>query len=801
MLGILLTRTFRELRRKLKYTVIVVGGLALGITTFLVIVQWSAWHLSYDRYFTGYEDIYRLSLKETGENFERHTARIIHGDVVQLLYNRPEIPEILSSARLVPFRNAIVRRGDVYFYEEKAYSCDPGFLDLFRPKMRVGNPSTALVGPGRLILSEDAARKYFGDEDPVGKTLEIIHQFGIDGELYEITGVFRNFPKNSHFRIDFLTSMEDPQEYNGTAWMYLKMQPGAETGQVEERIKAFIIENINEKWTQGLEPWVIPVSDIHLKSNLARELEQNIPMLTLIILLVAGLLVFVLAWFNFTLLNISQNQLNINRLIYQWQSGASRKTFFIQFFVDFMTIGILSFIFALLLSLLVNSPLSNEFHVSLLENRKIYILSMGVILSVLLVSSLLTSWFAMRRLYGVLKYRYFSSNKASRRPLNNRNLFIRFVIVIEFVITYVLVANLYMIKKQVDFSIGQQIGSKDETTIQIPNLPRTIINNYKLFKTELEKYPVFKQVTAMMEEPGGMAMDAFHFRVEGLPVTDEMLYVFPVDEDFLRFYDLRILAGGDFPTEYDTEDTTEFFVLNETAAKLANVSDYDELIGKELDIDFAYDGYIYAGDIVGVIEDFHLSSSEMAVTPMVIFPEYTWLYCISLRINGKPEDALNVLQKEWREFFPRYPLQYVFTEDLYRNLYGTQLTVLKILVVFGIISMLIAGTGLFGLSSFFMQKKVHAAAIRKIHGAGMVNILVPELLQYLFLSVMSTIVAIPLTVFTINLWLSNFAYQVSIQPLMMGIIGLILVLLSWVAVLYHSIKLARFNPILFIRNE
>jgi len=783
------------------YSVIVVGGLSLGIITFLAIIQWTAWHLSFDRHFPENENIYRISLAESGDNYERHTARIIHGDIVNQLYNEAEIPEIEAIARLSPFRNAIVRKDDIVFYEDKSYACDNEFLQMFSPEFLIGNPEKALDGPNKVILSEKTAKKYFGNKDPLGQYVEIVHQFAYEGEKYEITGVFKSFPTNTHFKIELLTSYPDPKSYNGTAWVYLKLQDKPNLREIENKVKSLIQENNEVSYSEGISPEIIPLRDIHLKSHLPREIEKNARIETVMILLISGLLVFILAWFNFTLLSISQNQIKIKKLTYQWQMGAGKKVFFIQFLFDFLIISSFSFIVAITLMLALSEAMKNNFDVSFAENQGLLMISIASIACLLLLSSVATAFYATQRLYSSLKYRYFASNRPSVRPVNTKTWFIRAVIIIEFVITFALVTNLIMIRQQVTFSIDQQIGSNDSTTIQIPNLPRPVIDMYSLFKEELLKFPAITEITAMMEEPGGMAMDAFTYSIEGLPANDSRLFTFPVDEDFIRFYDLKLLAGRDFPASYNTEDTTEFFILNETAARLLDLEPYDELVGRELDMNFSFEGYIYPGDIIGVVEDFHLSNMETEISPMVLFPEYTWLYCISIRFSGNPQNMLEILQSQWKEFFPTFPLQYYFTDDMYTTLYATQLTELKVLILFSLISILIAGTGLFALSGFFMQQKMHAAAIRKINGARMINILLPELTQYLILAIVSTLIGLPISWLAMRKWMSDFMYQAPIPVWIFPAVGILLIVFSWIAVIYHSIRLARLNPVGFIRNE
>ena len=327
---------FRNLRRNFLYTFIVIGGLSLGIATLFSIAQWTAWQISYDRDIENYKDIYRLTLKEKKENFERQTARILHGNIVNQLYNEEDIPEIEDIGLLSPYRNAIVKKDRKIFYENTSYSCDPNFLEIFRPEMILGDLHSSLTKPHTVLLSEETARKYFGYENPVGQLIDITHQFGIEAEAFEITGIFRNFPGNSHFHPALLTSYEDPANYHGTAWVYLNVSETSNIPKLETSITEFIKNNNEQEDWEGIEPELMALKDIHLESHLPRELEKNGSRQSVIILFIAGILVFLLAWFNFTLLAISQNQMKINKLIFQWQLGSSKNLFRRQFFIEFL---------------------------------------------------------------------------------------------------------------------------------------------------------------------------------------------------------------------------------------------------------------------------------------------------------------------------------------------------------------------------------------------------------------------------------------------------------------------------------
>jgi putative ABC transport system permease protein len=801
MLGRLILLSLRNLRRNLLYTFIVIGGLSLGMITFLAIVQWSAWHLSSDRHFPEAENLYRISLNEKSENFERHTARILHGDLALQILQSNDIPEIEAIARLAPFRNAIVRKDELVYYEDKCFACDSTFLQLFPPEVIHGDLQSMLNGPYKMVLTRETARKYFGDENPIGQSLKLVHQFGVTPDEYEITGVIEAYPANTHFSLSILTSFDNPDNYSSTSWVYARTQDGADITKLENSLKEFLSLNNSEDYIDGIFPYMTKVTDIHLKSHLAREIELNGQFKSVIIISIAGLLVFILAWFNFTLLSVSQNQLNLKKLIFQWQMGAGKKSFFIQFLVDFLVVGIISLIISVLLGFLLANQIFATIGIQMNENIPLMLIGFSIFLILLILSSILTALFATYRLYKILKIKYLSSSTSTHKSLSGKNIFIQVVIVLEFMITFILISNLFMIREQVNYAISQQIGANDTTTIQIPNLPRPVIDKYMLFRDEIKKYPVFSEITAMMEEPGGMAMDAFYYSLDGMESDDDPLYVFPVDKYFLKFYDLGLIMGRDFPMDYNPEDTVDYFILNETAARMLSPDSYEDLLGRTLSMKFQIPNLMFPGEIIGIIEDFHLSTMEMKVNPMVIFPKHTWLYCFSLRIGGDRQEAIQILDDIWEDMFPEYPLRYYFTTEMYETIYETELTEVRILMIFSILSLLIAGTGLFALSGYFMHQKMRAAAIRKINGAGIRHILIPELKQYLVLALISTLIAAPLSYLIIKNWMSNFSYQLPIPLWIIPVSGLLLIAFSWMAVFYHSWKLARLNPAEYLGRD
>lgn len=800
MIGKHLLIALRSLKKNLLYSLLVIVGLAVGITTFLSTIQWSAWHLTFDRDYPEKELIFRLSFEENNEGFYRHTARILHGDALNKIVFSDMLSGIESIGRLSPFRKAAFIIGDDSFYDLYAFACDPSFLKIFQPSILHGEHENPLEEPNSAILTETAARKFFGNKDPIGASIELMHQFDVRLTNYTVTAVIKDFPRNSHFNISVLTAFDDPIEYSGTAWTYVKLDPSGDPQEIEDNIKLFLESTIDEAYAERIQPRLQPVSDIHLHSHKAREIQPNIRFRTVLILIITGMLVFLLAWFNFTLLSFSQNQLHIQRLVVQWQMGAGKRVFFRQFLMENLLIGCISFLAGILLTLLLIPAIEKLGGIYIFQDNRIFLISIALLFLLIIASSLFTSFLSTGRLYRHLQHKYISSKVGTPPDSTGKNLFIRAVILLEFIVTFILVSNLTLIAWQTSFAMSKQLGASHQDAIHLHSLHRAIVDKYELFKIKMLENPYVASVTASMEEPTGECMDANTFDINGIDEGDKQLFLFPVDQEFIRFYGLEMLHGADFPKQYDPNDSTEFFVLNETAANMIT-DNIEDLVGTKLNLHFIWPGFIWPGPITGIVQDFHISGLDYEVSPMVIFPKYTWLYCFSIMPAGDPGPALDHLKNVWEELFPSFPLEYHFSSSLIEHLYQDELVQIRIMLILSILSFVIAGMGLFALSGLFMQKRIKAAALRKINGARIHQVILPELLYYFWLVLLSSALSIPASLFLIERWLRNFKYRIDIPIWIFPACVLILVFSSWIAVFYHTWRLARINPIEFIREE
>ncbi len=532
MFGKQLKFAIRSLKKNILYSLFVMVGLAIGTATFISTIQWSAWHLTFDRSYPENERIYRLTFEENYQGFYRHTARILHGTTLNKLVFSDMLTGVESVARLAPFRKAAFRIGEDSFYDLHTYGCDPAFLEIFQPTILHGDRNDLLNEPFTAVLTETTAKRFYGDRNPVGSSFELIHQFDVTPVTYTVTGVIKDFPDNSHFKISILTSFEAPIGFKSTAWAYMKLTPPYDAGTVEESIKLFLTNSIESEDAERITPHLQSVSKIHLHSHKAREIQPNIRFRTALVVMLTGMMVFILAWFNFTLLSFSQNQLHIQRHVIQWQMGAGKNIFLRQFTINNLVIGGVSFVAGILITILLVPAIEKQGGSFMFQDTPIIIGSILILLVLIALSSLIASVISTGRIYQHLQRRYLSSKLGARPDNSGKNLFIRAVIVIEFTLTFILVSNLLMITQQTKFAMSKQLGATQKEALHLHSLHREIINQFELFKERMLESPHVANVTASMEEPTGQAMDANTFELEGVDEGGKQLFLFPVDQDF-----------------------------------------------------------------------------------------------------------------------------------------------------------------------------------------------------------------------------------------------------------------------------
>ncbi|MFH2035414.1 MAG: ABC transporter permease [Candidatus Zixiibacteriota bacterium] len=795
---------FRNIIRNRWYSAINIFGLAIGMASSILLILWIQDELSYDRFNTKSEYIYRVSIAFNMPNYQTHFARVPFGYINNLPKEFQEIKELV---RLGHDIEAVVKKDNIKFNEDGFFITDSNFFDLFDIDLIEGDKKTALSGTNSMVLTRASAQKYFTNEDPIGKSMTVFRSSGLGDKIYTITGILDETPSNSHFHIDFLASQDYPIEENVNCWnyIYILIDDYANPATIEEKLSDFIIKYNSPKAVEYQKLHLTPLNRIHLYSSLDREIEPNGNVLYIYIFLSAGLLILIVAAINFANLSVSQS---INRTIeagIRKTVGACNRNLALQFLIESTLISAIALMAGIII-VEITLPWFNGFTGKALTLDSFMGLReiSGIIILTILTGGLSGAYPAI----------YFSSVK----PLTalNRNInflgrsnisgsgkfaFRNILVVIQFSVAIGLIISCFITYSQYDYLISQRLGNESEQVMAIPKIPMDAINKYPALKKELLNQPGVLDVTATMEEPSRQVLDAMDFEAEGVENTEAgiKLYVLPSDSNFINFWDIKLLAGTDFMASGNSGE--DRYIINETAARSLGYIPVDKAIGKRFKLlsNYAeFDG----GTIIGVISDFVQSSLKKEIQPMVLFQRSQWYMCILVKIDpSRFSETMTSIKKTWNNVNPNYPLQYRFVDELFARLYQSEKRQGDILGLFSLIGIFVTGLGLFGLTSYTVKKRRKEIGIRRVMGANIGNIIALISKEYLLLIIISNIIIWPIAYYAMKKWLENFAYRIDIGIVVFLWAGFSTLFLAIIVVGWQAYRAATVNPAEVIKHE
>ena len=798
---------FRNIIKHKVYSLINILGFALGISCFLLITFYVLDEFSYDTFHSKADRIYRVAEKYT------------QSGEVQLIANSSapwgpamadDFPEVLNTVRLMPpvTQYAVSNpRKNLHFFEKRFVFSDPSVFDIFDFELIEGDSQTALSKPGQLVLTESTARKYFGQEDPLGKTLILDKMYP-----FRITGIARDVPHHSHLKFDFLASLITLQnrgmrhyapamnfflDRRGTFYTYILLQDGASPVSLEQKFPEFMQKHAGElykrlKTLNTLDPFLQPLKSIHLRSHLEREWEPNSYIQHVYIFGAVALFVLLIACFNFMNLSTARASLRAQEVGLRKVVGAERPQLIRQFISESIFLTALSTILALgmarlflpLLNRLTDKAISIDFLSDwwLLPGILLLILIVGLI-SGSYPAFLISSFQPVRVLKGQLIGSL--SGNAIRRILT----------VVQFSISIGLIVGLSVVSGQMSFIRGKELGYDKENVLILP----------LSYTKEGQDYRPYKE--AILSHPRVEAASASHTLMGKPPVTREVRPAGAGDEanmsfrqveadvDFLRVYKMKILEGRDFSVEKGDEKLGTIIINRETAKGLG----LESPVGQTIHLIKP----LHPRRIVGVVDEFHLESLHEPIQPVIISLGRTEPY-LHLSIRISPDDiqgTVGFLRDKWREVFPGTPFQYTFFESEYEDLYRSEERLNRLFFYFTVIALIIACMGLFGLASFMTERRTKEIGIRKVIGAGVLRIVGILVKDFALLILYANIIAWPVAYIFMFNWLQDFAYRIPLNVwtfVSAGLLGLVIAMLT---VSYQTIRAALANPIDSLRYE
>lgn len=790
---------YRNICKHKGYSFINITGLALGMALCILIYLFIRYELSYDRFHKDTGDIFRVVTRQAGNVYQGSDKwASTPGALAPTM--KAGFPEVTKAAR-VSRLTGVTSYKEKVFEENRFFCVDPDFLEIFNFPVVSGDPKSALVEPFAVLLTTDMVKKYFGDADPIGKTLRLWHS-----QDFIVKGVLKNVPANSHLKFDFLASFSTMNrlmggEANVNTWSsldhytYIKLQKETNPAELEKKLPGF------EKKYQGENPtnkfFLQPVTSIHLFSNLNAELDANSDIRYIYIFSAIAFLIMVIAAFNFMNLATAMSAARAKEVGIKKVFGADRqdliKQFFSESFLFSLTALILSLFLVELFLPLFNSIIERKLDFPFFNDWEIIIFLTGFLVlmgffSGFYPSLFLSSFHPVKILKGTFKIGLRDSERF-RNPL----------VVFQFVISIVLITCTIVINNQLNYIKNRKLGYDKNQIVNVLVRDKNLQKNYENLKTELFRNPRISNITASRDLPVHIKGGGYGTKWEGKKNNERLIvYRTFVSYNFIDFYGMELVKGRNFSKDFSS-DKNEAYILNETAVRSFG---WKKPIGKRIGC-FDSSGKRFAeGIVIGIIKDFHFQPLHREIKPLWLRLSTTQNRYVSVKISSENiQSTLNFLKKKFREFSPGYPFVYSFLDNSVNMMYRAEQRLGKLFSGFSFIAIFIASLGVFGLSSFIAERKTREIGIRKVFGASVSDI--NFMLSKIFLKrvVLSAIISFPLPYFIMNKWLVNFAYRVNFGILTFFAAVVIISTVTFVTAGYHSFKVSKTSPVKVLRYE
>ncbi|UCH95666.1 MAG: ABC transporter permease [Candidatus Aminicenantes bacterium] len=784
----------RNIKRYKGYSFINIAGLAVGMACCILILLWVRDELSFDRFHHNLDDIYRVVRVEQ-DTADTGKDALTPPPLAAAL--KEKFPEITHSTRFGTWGRWVFAYGEKSFYESRYKCVDPDFFRMFTFPFVKGSPKQALVNTYSVVISEEMAEKYFGNEEPLGKTLNINQQFDVI-----VTGVIKNIPENSTLKFDFILPFkllfleELLGEETAKNWgfnsfnTFVMLNKQSSVKELTAKIAGIFKEGRKEeKDLAALQPF----KDIHLYSNIKYDLPGIGDIKYVTIFSMLALFVLIIACINFMNLTTAKSAKRAKEVGLRKVIGARRSQLIKQFFGESVLLSFFAFLFALILVELMlpafNQLAAKNLSLNPSNNIFIYLGFVGItLLTGILAGSypalLLSSFQPVKVLKG--------SANLNVKDKNRSPLFRRILVVTQFSLSIALVIGTIVIYTQLRFMRSKDLGFNKEHVIYIA-MAESIIPKYDSIKKEFRRDANVLTVTASLSLPINIRNSPGSPEWEGKdPDNNMQIKADFVDYDYLETFHIKMVQGRTFSKKFPT-DTETAYIVNEEAVRRMGL---ESPVGKQ----FSF--WDRKGKIIGVMKDFHFRPMHHQIQPIVfkIFPP--WFKYIYTRLKpGNIPAALDSLKKTWIRLNPGYPFEYHFLDDRFDGLYRAEQRMGTLTKYFTVLGILIACLGLFGLASFTAEQRTKEIGVRKVLGASVGSIIALLSREFTRLVLVATIIAWPVAYFTMNQWLQNFAYQVGIAWWIFIFSAGLTVIIALLTVSYQSIKAAVTNPVEALRYE
>ncbi|MFY0652865.1 MAG: ABC transporter permease [Cyclobacteriaceae bacterium] len=797
--------SYRNFFRQKVYSSINVAGLAVGLACFILIFLYIRDELSYDKFHSKSNRIYRLIEHFQSDGIGEHSASQPFPVAHTLLNDYSG--QVEQVVRLFNFQSPSLSLANTdkerEFNESRIFLADSTFFKVFDFKFIEGNKESALYEPNSILLTESMARKYFGDEEPMGQIL----QFQGTRNLI-VTGVLEDSPLNAHFQFDFLISFttingfidhhHNKNWYWNPCWTYVLLNENNDkdllTSYLPEFVNKYFPEFIREDVTLELQP----LADIHLKSKLDYEIQANSNESNIYVFSAVAIFVLLIAIINFVNLSTARATKRAKEVGVRKSLGSDRTQLVNQFIFESIFLTSLAVTIALIVVFFVipyfNYITEKAISFDTLVQQKYIIFLLSLTLFVGLVSGLYPAFvLSSFKAVSALKSRHIKTDGLSFRKA---------LVVLQFSISMTLIIGTIVALDQLKLLQNDEVGFEREHVVMVPIIRTPMAEHFTTYRHEALQHSSILSITAV-EEIVGAKHQVGNYKFDGMDKSRPFPRLM-THYNFTKTFDIEMAAGRPYSESYSTDDSLALLV-NETLVKQMGWKSNEEALNKHFG--FGHEKQP-KGKIVGVVKDFNIVSKHHPITPLILDLRTNghafdlFIKYMAVRVKGNDiANSLTVLEDTWKKFMPERPFDYFFLDNKLDDLYKSERKLSDVAGVFSFLTILVACLGLFGLATFATEQRKKEIGIRKVLGISNGQIMTLLSKDFLSLIMMAFVIACPLAYFLLRSWLDGFAYRVDISVWPFLVAGLITIAIALLTISFHSIKAALVNPVVALKYE
>ena len=796
---------WRNLWKNKTFSAINIFGLAIGVTAFLLIINYLRFEYSYDDANVNKDRIFRVPMVIAEKDGKQQTFAFTYPAVAPAL--KKDFPEVQEAAR---FR----RQGGIVKYAEQKiieagsiYYADPSLFNIFSFRFVKGNAEGAFKELNDAVITAETAKKYFGDADPIGKALHY------NNEDYIVKAVLEDIPANAHLRFNILLNYNKyiqlrPNANTSWGWSdfytYVLLKPGTDAKALETKLAAFAQRYMGDDMKQhdySVAFHLQPLKDIHLRSTYDYELAGNGNLSYLKYLGIAALFILFIAWINYVNLSTARSldrskEVGIRKVV-----GAGKFQLIRQFLGESLFLNAIAILIGVLIFWLALPPFS---HLVQKDISSLYVTDWSFwvcVISLFLLGTLLAAFYPAFILSSFQPIYSIKTSQGASGLKGGKSILRKSLVVLQFVAAIVLITGALGFYRQLNYMQSRDLGVNIKQTLvvqQSGNQDSAAIPAFTSFINDMEANPAVQSVTASTSVPGAEVGGSSDYFLKNSP-SGKRCRNLGIDNKFIPAYGLTVIAGRNISSDKPPIDSTVIMnvLVNETAAKIFGFAKPEEILGREIG------GSGFRCNVIGVVKDFHQESLQNSFDPIVFYPEEERnLGNFSLKINtGNLPVLMDFVKQKWNTYFPESPYRFFFLDERFNAQYANDRLFATVLLLFTAIAILIACLGLVGLSIFTIAKKNKEISIRKVLGATLFQVTSLITMDYLKLVLLAAVFALPVAYMLVSNWLNDYAFHISIGWWFFILPVIMITAIALLTVLYQSLKAAVANPVKALRSE